>query len=587
MNARSIFLDALDRDDPTERQAYLLAACADNADLLTQVRQLLVAHDRAGNFLETPALAIHDLLARVTEPPPVPSVTDASQASSAKVRVVGSVVTGFELETATLLRNRLATIALVAVVALTLALFTTLDYPCFTLRVMVLIVELGCLGVLRGPRVLSLRQLRIIELAVFGTGWMQLTVMPAALMLERARAGDIPTVIMDGYYIQGVWVLAILSYGLLIPNTWTRAIAIMLPAGLLPYLSIEVLGWYEPKVRAAFASLHHSAPLPIVPLAVAIGLYFAHQLQIIRREVYQARKFGQYRLREKLGSGGMGEVYRAEHELLKRECAIKLIRPGIDADPSAVERFEREVRATAQLSHWNTVALYDYGRTNEGVFYYAMELLSGLSLADLAKNHGPVNPGRVVFLLSQVCDALHEAHEKGLIHRDIKPANIFAANLGGVYDVAKLLDFGLVRQIKGTAKASIQEPSSMSGSPAFMAPEQGLLGGEADARSDLYALGAVAYFLLSGRTPFDGKTVLDQIIAHTRVPVVPFSVRGVTVPADLETVILCCMEKRPEDRYPDAASLKRALRNCECARDWDSEQAAIWWQLQHDPSRTR
>jgi serine/threonine protein kinase len=290
--------------------------------------------------------------------------------------------------------------------------------------------------------------------------------------------------------------------------------------------------------------------------------------------VAPGQAIGRHTVLARLGGGGMGEVFRAEHELLKRECAIKLIRPGVDADPAAVARFELEVRATARLSHWNTVEVYDYGRTDEGTFYYVMELLAGLTLADLVKHYGPLPPSRAVYLLTQLCDALREAHAKGLVHRDVKPANVFAARRGGVYDVAKLLDFGLVQQ-------SVREPtadrSTISGSPAYMAPEQGVLGGEADARSDLYSLGAVGYFLLAGRPPFDGPTVLDQIAAHTKEPVVPPSARGVAVPADLERVILKCLAKQPVDRYPDAAALKRALLGCECAGGWDAEQAAAWW----------
>ena len=183
----------------------------------------------------------------------------------------------------------------------------------------------------------------------------------------------------------------------------------------------------------------------MILLILAVGSAFgARTISRLRRQVAEARQLGQYRLRRRIGAGGMGEVYLAEHQLLKRPCAVKLIRPDDVADPRALERFEREVRLTATLSHPNTVEIYDYGRTEDGTYYYVMEYLPGLSLAELVERHGPLPPGRVVYLLRQVCGALREAHAAGLIHRDIKPSNIFAARRGGMDDVAKLLDFGLV-----------------------------------------------------------------------------------------------------------------------------------------------
>ena len=191
----------------------------------------------------------------------------------------------------------------------------------------------------------------------------------------------------------------------------------------------------------------------MILLILAVGSAFgARTISRLRRQVAEARQLGQYRLRRRIGAGGMGEVYLAEHQLLKRPCALKLIRPEDVADPKALERFEREVRLTATLSHPNTVEIYDYGRTEDGTYYYVMEYLPGLSLAELVERHGPLPPGRAVYLLRQVCLALREAHAAGLIHRDIKPSNIFAARRGGMDDVAKLLDFGLVRPA-ATARA--------------------------------------------------------------------------------------------------------------------------------------
>ena len=273
----------------------------------------------------------------------------------------------------------------------------------------------------------------------------------------------------------------------------------------------------------------------------------------------------------------MGEVYLAEHQLLKRPCALKLIRPDDVADPKALERFEREVQLTATLSHPNTVEIYDYGRTEDGTYYYVMEYLPGLSLAELVERHGPLPPGRAVYLLRQVCLALREAHAAGLIHRDIKPSNIFAARRGGMDDVAKLLDFGLVRPAATTRAAHLSGEGQILGTPLFMSPEQATGGRELDERSDIYSLGAVAYYLLTGRPPFDEGGGIGVMIAHAHDPVLPPSQVRAGIPEDLERVVLRCLAKDPADRFPDAESLEQALGECACAGDWDQEQAARWW----------
>jgi hypothetical protein len=580
MNERSIFLDALDRTDPAARHAYLEAACGPDAALRGRVEALLAAHDRADGFLETPAAPPESVLSKPSSAVTVVAAPPPPSRSSAKVRVTDSSQRAFSEETNDLLHRRLYWVTVVTVCPMVLALVPTLALPFLGLRLACLAVCATCLGFLHVLPHPSRRQLRVLEVLMFGSVIVQMTVMPSALMLERARAGDFATVMMDGYFIHGVWVLIIISYGVLIPNTWRRSLVILLPAGCAPYVSTYLLGIYEPKVREAFDALHHGPPFPVALVAVAEAIFYAHILNVSRWEVHRARKFGQYRLQEKLGSGGMGEVYRAEHELLKRSCAIKLIRPGIDADPAAVARFEQEVRATAHLSHWNTVEIYDYGRTDQGAFYYVMELLRGMNLDELVRCAGPLPPGRVVYLLAQVCAALREAHGQGLIHRDIKPANIFAATRGGAFDVAKLLDFGLVSHAAGAGDG---EKGIISGSPAYMAPEQGTPGAATDARTDLYALGGVGYFLLTGRSPFDGATIFDQIAAHRHAALVPPSQRVPGVPADLEAVLLKCLSKSPADRYPDAGSLQKALLSCGCAAEWDTERAAAWWAA-HDGS---
>jgi serine/threonine-protein kinase len=264
---------------------------------------------------------------------------------------------------------------------------------------------------------------------------------------------------------------------------------------------------------------------------------------------------------------------------MKRPVAIKLIRPGKAADPQALARFEREVRATAKLSHWNTIEIFDYGRTDDGTFYYVMEYLPGLTLAELVEKHGPLPPARAIHLLMQTCDALAEAHANGLIHRDIKPGNIFSAQRGGVYDVAKLLDFGLAKPTSRQEEpVHLTQDGAITGSPLYMSPEQALGDSDPDARSDIYSMGAVAYFLLTGVPPFEGDRTIKIILAHAHQEVVPPSRLRSEVPADFEQLILRAMAKNPADRFQSALSLRQALAECSAAGGWSHGDAAKWWQ---------
>ncbi|MBL8792312.1 MAG: serine/threonine protein kinase [Planctomycetia bacterium] len=515
--------------------------------------------------------------------PPSPSAKSAPRSTGPRVHLLDASPPHYSDEFAALLRRRLKHATLIGTVFFIVAYIPVLHYPGLALRTAVILILAGCHLLLRGSAQLSLKQLQAVDLLSLAAIATQMAYMPDILILERARAGDAVTVIMDRYFNLGAWCMLIVTYGLGIPNPWRRALVINLTLSAIPYLNFYLLGLYEPLVAAAFATPYHHVPFPLPVMGALLGVYISHTLNSMRREVHQAQQFGQYRLREKLGSGGMGEVYRAEHALLKRPCAIKLIRPDTDADPDAIARFEQEVQATAQLSHPNTVDVYDYGRTDEGIFYYVMELLPGLSLADLLDQHGLVPPERVVYLLVQVCGALQEAHALGLIHRDIKPANIFVSRRGGVDDVAKLLDFGLVARAD-TGEARGEGDRLIVGSPLYMSPEQGAA--EAvDGRSDIYSLGAVAYHVVTGQPPLERDTALECIAAHATDPVLPPALRNPDVPSDLEQVILRCLEKQPDQRFPDAASLAQALAKCACASQWTAERAAEWWRVQTAPPK--
>jgi hypothetical protein len=296
----------------------------------------------------------------------------------------------------------------------------------------------------------------------------------------------------------------------------------------------------------------------------------------LRRSVVRARRLGQYTLLEKIGEGGMGVVYRAEHEMLRRPTAIKLLPPHTAGEES-LKRFEREAQLTARLTNPHTVSIYDYGRTPEGAFYYVMEYLDGFDLERLVREAGPLPPGRVVHILRQVCEALAEAHGVGLVHRDIKPANIMLSEYGGIADFAKVLDFGLVKDVTRSEDARLTLEDVVAGTPQYLAPETIRGGMSSDPRSDLYALGAVAYYLLAGTPVFDGRPI-ELIQGHLTVTPEPPSARlGRPLPAKLERLVLECLEKDPGRRPESAQTLMDRFEALDDVELWNAEEARKWW----------
>ena len=308
-------------------------------------------------------------------------------------------------------------------------------------------------------------------------------------------------------------------------------------------------------------------------------------------EVEAARKAGSYRLMEPLGQGGMGEVWRAEHAMLARPAAVKLIRPvALEGEQSKIEqvmrRFEREAQATASLTSANTVEVYDFGHTAEGDFYYVMELLNGLNLEELVRRFGPLPSARVAHLLAQACDSLYEAHEVGLIHRDIKPANLFACRRGNRFDVVKVLDFGLVKPfLREASAAKLTAEGSFAATPSYTSPESVLDPDGLDGRSDIYLLGCVGYWLTCGCPPFEGSTPFKVVQQHaTAAPTLPSARTELDIDPELERIILSCMAKFPEERPPDAAVLRKAL--LPVADGWSEESARSWWEKHHPLPRS-
>jgi eukaryotic-like serine/threonine-protein kinase len=335
--------------------------------------------------------------------------------------------------------------------------------------------------------------------------------------------------------------------------------------------------WPMPSQVASFALW--------LGVLVSIAVVSSRVIYQLRREVRAARKLGEYVLGEKLGEGGMGMVYRATHAMLRRDTAVKVLPPD-RVDCATVRRFEREVVETGRLRHPNTVAIYDYGRTPDGIFYYAMEYLDGLDIGQLIEREGPLSPGRVVFLLAQVLASLDEAHSMGLVHRDIKPANVMVVGNTAAYDLVKVLDFGLVKsEAPLDGGASLTHHDRLTGTPRYMAPEAIAHPDAAGPRSDLYAAAAVGYFMLTGRHVFEGGSLVEVLTAHLRATPIPVHERlSREVPADLEALIMRGLAKSPADRPTSAAAFREALLRCQVV-PWTEEDARAWWRTHGERAR--
>ena len=360
----------------------------------------------------------------------------------------------------------------------------------------------------------------------------------------------------------------------------------MLVAGLIAAL-MQPLGMLIGRARgtwdfesAAGAFLMHYPDF----LQVAVAVVISRVVTGLGQHVTKAREMGSYHLGELLGRGGMGEVYKATHRMLARPAAIKLIRPdslgGADSEGAdvAVKRFRREAECAASLRSPHTVELYDFGVTEDQTMYFVMELLDGTDLETLVRDHGPVPARRVIHILRQVCESLEEAHAAGMVHRDIKPANIHIGRLGLRYDFVKVLDFGLVKPAAGRVDHhSLATAAGLTpGTPAYMSPEMAM-GESVDGRADIYALGCVAYYLLTAQLVFEGETTLQVIVKHLQSEPVPPSERvNVEIPRALEQLIMTCLAKKPEDRPADAGALAKSLAAIG-ADPWTQEDAKRWW----------
>ncbi len=386
----------------------------------------------------------------------------------------------------------------------------------------------------------------------------------------------------EAYGITGIsWVAVwIVFFPLIVPSTTGKVLlASLIAATTTP-------AYYALGQAMGASPLGNMTPMYVANyMCVAIAVVGSRVVFSMGTDLGKALQMGSYQLVEKLGAGGMGEVWKADHDMLARPAAIKLLSTSSGSSPGGTspeqQRLEREVQATAQLRSPHTVEVYDYGLAEDGRFYYVMELLEGLDLEELVERHGPLPPERVVHVLEQVCHSLAEAHAQGLVHRDIKPANIFLCRYGRDLDFVKVLDFGLVKRAGELSRGDpkLTEAGGFAGTPAYGSPESAEGGdAEADPRSDLYSLGCVAYWLLTGQTVFEASSPMLMLVQHLHTePEPPSSIAELDVPQELDELIMACLRKNPADRPASADEVSRRLRGIEFATPWSSDRAGRWW----------
>jgi serine/threonine-protein kinase len=397
----------------------------------------------------------------------------------------------------------------------------------------------------------------------------------------------------------------LLVYAVYVPSTarHTLIVAALMTVPLLGCIFMAFRAWdpalYDPPAaiwrKGQVGDMAYPATIAsafIWGIAVAMAAGFSRTIYGLRKAIRDIRRLGQYTLEQKLGEGAMGVVYRASHAMLRRPTAVKLLLPE-RAGREALARFEREVQRTAMLTHPNTVTVFDYGRTTEGVFYYAMELLEGATLEEIVEIDGPQPEERVIHILEQAAASLAEAHGAGLIHRDVKPGNILVVDRGGIADLVKVVDFGLVKDIgsaasgRGASEAPVTRVDAITGTPLYIAPETLSAPSTVDGRADLYALGAVGYWLLTGQHVFDGPSIVAVCAHHLHSPPEPPSSRlGAPVAPDLEALLLACLAKDPADRPASALALRERLGACASAGRWSNARASQWWALHRHQLRS-
>ncbi len=442
---------------------------------------------------------------------------------------------------------------------------------------------MGLLWLLASRPSISMAALGALDIFCITLGGVFLAVMTMVDQYQvlQAVAATTVTVITRAVLVPSRPLRTMIVSALMFLPTVIMTIAIQHPTNFIPGFTLEYQRLHLILDTTLWSIL--GTTLAAVTSRIIYGL---------RRQVAEVSELGQYILEEKIGAGGMGEVWRARHRLLIRPAAIKVIRPQALAAMSGdrdllMRRFEREARATAALKSPHTVQLYDFGVTDDGTLYYVMELLEGLDLDTLVRRHGPLPAERVVHVLRQVCSSLADAHSNGLVHRDIKPANVFVSRAGIVFDFVKVLDFGLVKldsaQRVDKDAVRLTADGGTSGTPGFMAPEVVLGAAETDHRVDIYSLGCVAYWLLTGKLVFEGDTSMQVMIDHAKTPAPRPSTRvELQIPDALEELVMQCLEKEPARRPSSAADMGARLDDVRVSEDWNADRAEHWWSA-HKP----
>ncbi len=493
-------------------------------------------------------------------------------------------------QTASLLQSRLAAVAVIALVGSALATARFAVYDPNGVPVTLFNV------VLAGSVLLSLRRwrlqeggLRILEAFLLGAMVLSTAINQVMLLGVDIRSGNLLNYTLQANRMPGIYVLFMALYAILIPARWTQTLGYVLAVSAVGVAAQAAPFYVYPQLRQ-FPEINMAEQVSFLLFMMVLGGFLAvfgtWVISGYRKVAAEAGDAGMYRLLGKLGEGGMGEVWRAEHRMLARPAAIKIIRPemlGGKVDPGMVTaRFTREARATATLRSPNTVQLYDFGVTEGGTFFYVMEFLRGLDLEQLVERFGLLPPARATHLLTQAARSLGEAHSRGLVHRDIKPANLHVGALADEYDWLKVLDFGLVKSFDEAdgAATNLTVEGVATGTPAYFPPEMARGASAADERSDVYALAAVGYWLLTGTLVFEGVTAMEMVLKHVQEEPVPPSKRSdVAIAPSLDQAILAGLQKAPGDRPQSMTEFAQLLAEADTGARWTQRNAVEWWQL--------
>ena len=491
------------------------------------------------------------------------SATNAASETQALLAVhdgASSADLAFRLEEGTrkLLRQRLLIVAacLIAVMIVVAVIMAFNVEPLLprsiglrTLAIAFLILLMLFLQFSRHISVATLRRIELLIVAVPIIEMVLLQTFRTELQISLGAPEAIPSLRAT---VGVVACVLIAMYGIFIPSTWQRTAIVACSVALLPTVAALIQIRLDHRLQVD-DSFNYAIPTLTLSMA-AVATLGSHFVSELRRDVEAARQYGQYRLTEEIGRGGMGVVYRGEHRLLKRPAAIKLIHPESAADEAAVARFEQEVQLSATLTHWNTVRIFDYGRTDHGDFYCVMELLEGLTLRSLLGSRGTLTLTETIDIAEQLCDGLQEAHAKGMVHRDLKPANVFLAEAGGRDQVVKILDFGVAT----TSSGGSSENTQLIGTPFYMSPEQ-IRREVTDPTSDIYTIGCLIFECVTGAPPFTAPNVQDVLACHLASE--PPVDRLPAAPAGLRQLVMRCLEKDPAQRFPTASALHEACRD--------------------------